>query len=152
RYNRAKNKPDSITRELQFKQYSIFYNRLVAMGYRGYFGKNTFTRCNDNGVSSYLWYRMDQGIPYKGFGISAQSMGNRGISYGSLKNIDTERLPEIASIGATANYCLPESEMAAKYVSIAMYNGRFRLDSLSKILGEDAEKAFSDELLYLTTK
>lgn len=149
RYNRMKEKPKYIDRELQYRQYSQMYRRLVNMGYEGRFGRNTFTRCKDHGVSSYIWHRMDEGIPYKGFGISAQSMGIKGISYGSLKNTDMRVIPEMASIENSSNYALPKEEMAAKYVSIAMYGGSFRLDALSRILGRDSCEYFAEELAFL---
>ncbi len=149
RYNRMKTIPKEVTRDLLYRQYRIFFGRLTGMGYRGVFGRNTFTRCEDQGVSSYLWYRMNQGIPYKGFGISAQSMGMEGIAYGSLKNTELTAIPDMASIGAASNYLLPGDEMAAKYVSIGMYSGRFRLDVLSRFLGSDARKWFAEELAYL---
>ena len=152
RYNRMGKRPENIDRELQYHQYCILYQRLTDMGYEGRFGRNTFTRCKDPGVSSYIWYRMDQGIPYKGFGISAQSMGQKGISYGSLKNTDMRSIPGMDSIGTTSNYLLPEEELAAKYVSVAMYAGRFRLDVLSGILKKDSREYFAVELDYLLRK
>ena len=149
RYNRMKTRPDYIDRELQYRQYGLLYQGLTRMGYEGRFGRNTFTRCGDHGVSSYIRYRMEQGIPYKGFGISAQSMGRIGISYGSLKNTDLCAIPEMDAIETSSNYRLPKDEMAAKYVSIAMYGGSFRLDALGRILGEDAKEYFNEELEYL---
>ena len=152
RYNRMKSKPENVDRELQYDQYCTLYQRLLQMGYKSRFGKNTFTLCEDHGVSSYIWHRMDQGIPYKGFGISAQSMGSIGISYGSLKNTDLKDIPEMSAIGTSSNYRLPPEEMAAKYVSIAMYSGCFRLDALSRILGRDSREYFAEELDYLLSQ
>jgi len=149
RYNRMKTRPENIDRELQYRQYGLLYQGLIRMGYQGEFGRNTFTRSRDRGVSSYIRYRMEQGFPYKGFGISAQSMGLIGISYGSLKNTDLCMIPEMDSIETSSNYRLPKEEMAAKYVSIAMYGGSFRLDALSRILGADAKTYFSEEMEYL---
>ena len=149
RYNRMKQIPEEITRELLYHQYSLFYERITEMGYHGRFGKNTFTRGEDHGVSSYLWYRMDRGAPYKGFGISAQSMSRKGLSYGSLKNTDLCEIPEMDSIGNSSNYFLPAEEMAAKYVAVAMYNGSFRLDILTEILGRDSREVFAEELRFL---
>ena len=55
----------------------------------------------------------------------------------------------MASIATSSNYRLPGDEMAAKYVSIGMYNGRFRLDVLSRFLRSSAWEWFAEELAYL---
>ena len=152
RFNRMKSVSTSVTRDLQFRQYSYLYKALTGMGYNSRFGKNTFSLGSDPGVSSYLFYRMDQCIPYKGFGISAQSMSPKGLSYGSLKNNGSVEMPDIHEISEESNYMLPENEIAAKYVSIALYSGEFRLDILERILGADPELYYSEELAFLRKK
>ena len=49
---------------------------------------------DDRGVSSYINSRMTDAVPYKGFGPSAQSMSDRGISYEALKNTSLTSYPE----------------------------------------------------------
>lgn len=149
RFNRNNMDYSKITRDLQYKQYSNLYNELIKLGYKGRFGKNTFTKTNDEGVSSYLKYRMTECIPYKGFGISAQSMSLQGLSYGIMKNTDLKHIPDLNEIKEGYNYSLPKSEIAAKYISIAMYNGSFNLNVLSEILQENAKKYFKEEFDYL---
>lgn len=149
RFNRNNMDYSKITRDLQYKQYSNLYNELIKLGYKGRFGKNTFTKKNDEGVSSYLKYRMTECIPYKGFGISAQSMSLQGLSYGIMKNTDLKHIPDLNEIKEGYNYSLPKSEIAAKYISIAMYNGSFNLNVLSEILQENAKKYFKEEFDYL---
>lgn len=149
RFNRNNMDYSKITRDLQYKQYSNLYNELIKLGYKGRFGKNTFTKTNDEGVSSYLKYRMTECIPYKGFGISAQSMSLQGLSYGIMKNTDLKYIPDLNEIKEGYNYSLPKSEIAAKYISIAMYNGSFNLNVLSEILQENAKKYFKEEFDYL---
>lgn len=149
RYNRFGSAPPELTRERLFAQYSTMFDALTSMGYRSRFGQNTFSLGDDLGVSSYLRLRMAEGTPYKGFGISAQSMGPHGISYGSLKNTTEIVLPQIEEITESSNYALPPEELAAKYVSIAMYHARFRLSALRRILGADPETVYAAELAYL---
>lgn len=149
RFNRNNMDYSKITRDLQYEQYSKLYNELIKLGYKGRFGKNTFTKTNDEGVSSYLKYRMTECIPYKGFGISAQSMSLQGLSYGIMKNTDLKYIPDLNEIKEGYNYSLPKSEIAAKYISIAMYNGSFNLDVLNGILQENAKKYFKEEFDYL---
>ena len=47
RYNRMKVIPKEVNRDLLYRQYRIFYDRLTGMGYRGELGQNTFSRCGD---------------------------------------------------------------------------------------------------------
>ncbi len=152
RFNRMRSVSPAVTRDLQFRQYSYLYKALTGLGYNCRFGKNTFSLGSDPGVSSYLYYRMDQGIPYKGFGISAQSMSPKGLSYGSLKNTACIKMPDIQEIREESNYLLLENEIAAKYVSIAMYSAAFRLDVLEQLLGIDPEKYYSEGLSFLRKK
>lgn len=149
RFNRTNINHSDITRMTQYNQYKTMYNSLLQIGYRARFGMNTFTKDGSLGVSSYLKHRMEDNIPYKGFGISAQSMSSSGISYGSLKNTNEILLPDIKEIYEEFNYILPKDELIAKYVSIAMYNGCFSLDTISNILGVNSEKYFGRELEFL---
>lgn len=149
RYNKYKKVPASVTRELQYRQYCILYEGLIKHGYTGRFGANTFSSCGDDGLSSYIRNRMKYCVPYKGFGISAQSMTRNGISYGSLKNTKAHQMPPLEMLTEEYNYLLPASEIAAKYVSVALYGGSFRLDILDEILGEDSVAYFQTQLLFL---
>lgn len=64
-----------LSKQELFYFYSYLYNKLISMGYSARFGQNTFSKSpTDMGVSSYLRSRMLEGVAYKGFGISAQSM------------------------------------------------------------------------------
>lgn len=141
-----------INRQVLYHQYSYMYQRLVAMGYHAVFGQNTFSLMNDQGVSSYLYSRMFDCIPYKGFGVSAQSMSRQGISYNILKNSSSEKMPEWDSLTEEDVYLLPPEEIAAKYVCIALYSGRFSLSVLTEILGRNAEEYYADELGFLSAR
>lgn len=152
RYNLGKTAPAEITREKQYDQYSRLFDGLTGLGYEGRFGANTFSRCGDAGMSSYIRNRMQNGIPYKGFGISAQSMSRSGISYGVLKNAQKFDAQAISDLTEGDNYMLPPEEIAAKYVSVALYGGCFRLQVLENILQQNAEEYYHNELRFLTQR
>lgn len=149
RYNKYRRIPDGITRDLQFEQYSTLYKGLTSLGYQGRFGSNTFSICGDDGLSSYIRNRMLYCKPYKGFGISAQSMSRTGLSYGPYKSADCVDFARLSSFNEGVSYLLPPEELAAKYISIALYGGRFLLSVLTEILGIDAEDYYHNELLFL---
>ena len=137
-----------MTKEELFDAYTILYNGLTTMGYHARFGQNTFSKDRtDMGVSSYLRCRMLEGVAYKGFGISAQSMSSQGVSYNVGKSsstihslIDDEEFPE------EYTYALPPHELAAKYIAIGAYSGSFSLTRLAQILNTDAKDYYKEQL------
>lgn len=133
-----------------YTQYSSYYKGLISLGYLARFGQNTFSlNTSDFGVSSYLRSRMHQGVPYKGFGISAQSMSPEGISYNVGKSRATvKQAISGSSFGEEFTYFLPPKELSSKYIAIAAYSGSFSLQRVSKLLKIDAEEYFRDELDY----
>lgn len=133
-----------------FCQYEQYYNGLVSLGYYTHFGQNTFSFDKfDMGVSSYLRSRMLDGISYKGFGISAQSMSKKGVSYNVGKS--THNLRQLIgqkTFPEQDTYLLPSSELASKYIAIAAYNGSFSIDRVNKYLqGKDMD-SFNVTLAY----
>lgn len=152
RYNNNKISSAGISRDIQYAQYRRLYAGLSALGYRGKFGQNTFSNDNSSGLSSYLKYRMHRCVPYKGFGIAAQSMSLRGLAYNALKDTNAKKLPAAINLNDGDTYRLPREEIAAKYIGIAMYSGSFRLDTLREILGEDPQIFFAREIRFLTER
>lgn len=153
RYNMNRLGHDGITRELLYEQYDRMYDQLMKMGYYGRFGQNAFSLSeSDEGVSSYLRYRMNQGTAYKGFGVSAQSMSRQGISYNCLKSAQNMDFTNMDSLWVQDNYHLPPDEIAAKYISISLYSGRFDMKIGSEILNKDFEEHFKEEMAYLKEK
>lgn len=149
RYNNNGVEYSHINRNILFEQYLYLFQKIKALGFKGEFGQNTFSLFDDFGVSSYLRSRMLNCTPYKGFGVSAQSMSLNGISYNILKSSKALLLPPIEEIKEEDVYLLPAEEIAAKYVCVALYSGRFSLNVLSKILGRDATKIYANELEFL---
>lgn len=134
-----------------YDAYCFLYDELIASGYKANFGANTFSKVNDDfGVSSYLRHRMYHATPYKGFGISAQSMNYHGLSYNVGKNTHNfSSLLSNNSFGEFDTYLLPKKELAAKYLSIAGYCGCISLDVISNFIDYDSSLLFHDELNFL---
>lgn len=138
--------------EQRYQQYNLLYELAVDLGYSGQFGKNTFSRINDFGLSSYLHHRMIENGTYKGFGIAAQSKSKNGLSYNigkvneSLQHCLSQKTFEMG--GDT--YLLPPQEMLAKYLAICGYCGYFDLRIVESILHEDPLLKFSAVFDFLT--
>lgn len=143
-----------MSKEELFKAYTALYEGLTAMGYHARFGQNTFSKsCSDMGVSSYLRSRMLEGVAYKGFGISAQSMSSHGVSYNTGKSssnlhvlIGTDNFME------EFTYELSPQELASKYIAIGAYSGSFSLRRLTQILECDANLYYRKQLEFCITE
>ena len=152
KYNPADPVPDGLTQELQYQQYSLIYDYLTDHGYKGRFGGNTFSLVEDKGVSSYINSRMSDAVPYKGFGPSAESMSDRGISYEALKDTSLTTYPETIDWSARLIYELPPEEMTAKYICDALSGGWFNTETASRLLKDDFKVRFTDEIEYLLSR
>lgn len=143
-----------MSKEELFKAYTTLYEGLTAMDYHARFGQNTFSKsCSDMGASSYLRSRMLEGVAYKGFGISAQSMSCHGVSYNTGKSssnlrqlIGNDNFPE------EFTYELPPQELAAKYIAIGAYSGSFSLQRLTQILRGEANHYYRKQLEFCLTE
>lgn len=138
----------------RYKQYCLLFDGLCDQGYGARFGANTFSKnSTDLGVSSYLRSRMCDCTPYKGFGISAQSMSSYGISYNVGKGMhQISNLLENGGFSEEYTYILPSKERLAKYISISAYNGQFSTEVASRIIGENYLLAFSETISFLESK
>lgn len=137
-----------MSKDSLYQCYNEFYDGLIKMGYKGCYGQNTFSiNDTDCGLSSYLRKRMFDFVPYRGFGISAQSMTSNGISYNigkgaqCIKDILTNN-----SYSAEYTYILPHQELLSKYIAISAYCGQFSWNVADKIIGGDAKKLFDKEI------
>ena len=139
---------NNTTPEDRYDMYSLFYEGLTAMGYFAPFGQNTFSLCADDmGVSSYLRHRMSDCTPYKGFGLSAQSMSSEGVAYNLGKNrAGIAKLLERPTYSEECTYLLPPLERASKYIAIAAYSGVFSLSTLDRILKGDARQVYASQI------
>lgn len=133
-----------------FTQYCELYEGLIRLGYYGEFGRNTFSRdAHDMGLSSYLRHRMFDGWQYKGFGISAQSMSEYGVSYNMGKNESIGKLIDNHSYESIAYYNLPSNELLNKFIAISGYSGGFSLSVAKGLFGEDFATRYNHILHFL---
>ena len=140
--------PSYLSKDELYYAYRCLYEGLIALGYHARFGQNTFSKyIADHGVSSYLRSRMLDGVAYKGFGLSAQSMNNEGISYNIGKNsCQLKKLLSSSSFLDEYIYKLPPAELASKYIAIGAYNGSFSLNHVTKLIGQSAIDYFKKQL------
>ena len=144
---------EESSKEQLFQCYNQLYERLIKLGYQARFGQNTFTKHPiDKGLSSYLRHRMLEFIPYKGFGLSAQSMSPTGISYNNGKGSHAlnQLIEQSNSYQASDTYLLPREEMLSKYIAISAYYGQISLTVASQILGKDFLETFSTQIDFCT--
>lgn len=142
----------SASADMRFAAYNIWYQGLLELGYCAPFGRNTFSRNPaDAGCSSYLRKRMFYATPYRGFGISAQSMGLNGISYNKGKGLGAGNLRQCVEepdYSPQDVYLLSPAELAAKYIAVAGYSGQFSLRVASRLLGCDAADYYAEPILF----
>jgi len=139
---------DNMSKEELFQSYNSFYTGLTSLSYFARFGQNTFSvNSTDFGVSSYMRSRMLEGIGYKGFGLSAQSMSKNGLSYniGKNKNNLSDYL-KLSAYNEEFTYRLPNTELLSKYIAISAYSGSFSLKVASEILNYDCCKYFKSQI------
>lgn len=148
------NEKKTINKDILYDVYNIYYDHLIRdLKYYSEYGRNTFSKSeSDWGLSSYLKNRMVYRTPYKGFGISAQSMNEVGLSYNigkgsiQLKNLISE-LDTYENGGDT--YLLPERELLKKFIAISAYSGGFYTGIAKKILGKSFIETYLRELHFL---
>lgn len=156
RYKMTKIAQDAleVTRAKVNRQYRIAYEILTQNGYMANYGKNTFSKIeNDYGTSDYLTNRVIKATPYLGLGAGAQSFGmnylayNQGAATKSISKyidyVNNNRFP-IQDI-----YNLPEQEVMAKAISVMFYFGFIDLALFKKRFGKDFIEIFKDEIEYL---
>ena len=136
------------TKHELFDMYKQYYDGLVGMGYYARFGQNTFSLDpNDCGVSSYLRSRMLMGVPYKGFGVSSQSMNKQGVAYNMGKsNASISPLVACDSFPEEYTYFLPGEELASKYIAISAYNCSFSINMISEMVGYNYLDRYKERL------
>lgn len=139
---------DIPSKDVLYNQYCQYYRGLFEMGYKARFGENTFSLDDkDKGLSSYLRSRMYEGVDYKGFGISAQSMSKYGVSYNVGKGVRFIRnLINLSSFEGGDTYLLPKEEIASKYIAISAYSGSLSLRHLSNIIDNNAEDVYRESI------
>jgi oxygen-independent coproporphyrinogen-3 oxidase len=127
---------------------------LLAAGYEGWPGKNTYSRVPDDlGTSDYLTERVVKGTPYLGLGLAAQSFSpttlsyNRGAASKSLRSylsaIAADRLP------LQDLYHLPLEVAMAKMIAVSFYFGGVHQEHFRAKFGVNLAEQFPDEIAFL---
>jgi oxygen-independent coproporphyrinogen-3 oxidase len=133
-----------------YRQYELFFNGLIKLGYKGNFGQNTFSLYDDFGLSSYLKNRTINNMSYKGFGISAQSKSETGISYNIGKNKESfDICCKNKTFYEVDTYFLPKDELLSKYIAISGYYGFFYISTANKIINDNFLEIFNKEIEFL---
>jgi len=130
---------------------------LLAAGYTGTPGKNTYSRvAGDVGTSDYLTERVVKGTPYLGLGLGAQSLSHHTLSYNLgaaaktlepyLRAVDAGRLP-IQDL-----YHLPLDAAMAKMIAVSFYFGEIHREHFRKKFGVRLEDHFPREVDFVLAR
>lgn len=134
--------------------YAIAHDLLLAAGYEGTPGKNTFSRIpGDPGTSDYLTERVVKGTPYLGLGLGAQTFTLRTLSYNMgaaskrlrsyLQAVDAGQLP-IQDL-----YHLPPEAAMAKMIAVSFYFGQIHREHFARCFGVRLQDHFADEVEFV---
>ncbi len=130
------------------------HDLLLAAGYAGTPGKNTYSRLpGDAGTSDYLTERVVKGTPYLGLGLGAQGFSLRTLSYNQgaagktlapyLQAVQAGRLP------LQDLYYLPLEAAMAKMISVSFYFGEIHLEHLAARFGVRLQEQFAREVEFV---
>ena len=136
---------------------TIARERLLAAGYAGTPGKNTYSKIpGDVGTSDYLTERVIKGTPYLGLGLGAQSLSHHTLSYNLgaatktlepyLRAADAGRLP-IQDL-----YDLPLDVAMAKMIAVSFYFGEIHLAHFEHKFGVRLEDHFPREVAFVLAR
>jgi oxygen-independent coproporphyrinogen-3 oxidase len=118
---------------------------LLAAGYAGTRGKNTFSRVpGDMGTSDYLTERVIHGTPYLGLGLGAQSLSHKTLSYNS--GAADKRLDHYQR---QVSYHLSRQAAMGKMISVSFYFGEINLSSFERKFEVSFEEAFPEEVAFV---
>jgi oxygen-independent coproporphyrinogen III oxidase len=143
-----------VTRAQVTAQARLAKALLLAAGYHGTPGKNTFSRrTGDPGTSDYLTGRVISGTPYLGLGLGAQSLSETTLAYNAgaadkrlehyLRRVASGRLP------LQDLYHLSREAAVGKMVSVSFYFGEVKLEAFRAKFGVDFESLFLDEVAFV---
>ena len=133
---------------------AIAKETLSAAGYRANPGKTTWSRVDgDVGTSSYLARRVQDGMPYLGLGLGAQSFTRTTIAYndGAVgKNLHPYRRSVARGrLPLQDLYDLPRVQMAGKMCAVSFYFGEIRRASFRERFGLALEEAYPAAVAFV---
>ena len=152
-----------VTRQAVNELAAIARDLLLASGYAGTPGKNTYSKVLGDGdydesaivvgTSDYLTERVIKGAPYLGLGLGAQSLSHHTLSYNLgaaakalkpyLRAVDGGRLP-IQDI-----YHLPLDVAMAKMIAVSFYFGEIHREHFQAKFGVRLEDYFPREVDFV---
>ncbi len=143
-----------VTRQAVNELEAIARDLLLAAGYAGTPGKNTYSRVpGDVGTSDYLTERVVKDTPYLGLGLGAQSLSHHTLSYNLgaaskslkpyLRAVDAGRLP-IQDL-----YHLPLDVAMAKMIAVSFYFGEIHREHFLSKFGVRLEDHFPREVDFV---
>jgi oxygen-independent coproporphyrinogen-3 oxidase len=127
---------------------------LADAGYHANPGKTTWSRIpGDVGTSSYLARRVQDGMPYLGLGLGAQSFTRTTIAYndGAVgKNLfPYHRSVARGRLPLQDLYDLPRAQMAGKMCAVSFYFGEIRRGSFRERFGLPLEEAYPSAVAFV---
>ena len=130
---------------------------LADAGYAANPGKTTFSRIpGDVGTSSYLARRVQDGLPYLGLGLGAQSFTRTTISYndGAVgKNLfPYHRSLERGRLPLQDLYDLPRAQMMGKMCAVSFYFGEIRRRSFEARFGISLRDAYPGAVAFVRSR
>jgi oxygen-independent coproporphyrinogen-3 oxidase len=151
---RIQDQAASVTRQSVNELEAIARELLLAAGYAGTPGKNTYSQVpGDVGTSDYLTERVIKGTPYLGLGLGAQSLSHHTLSYNMgaaskslkpyLRAVDGGQLP-IQDI-----YHLPLEAAMAKMIAVSFYFGEIHREHFQAKFGVRLEDHFHHEVDFV---
>ena len=143
-----------VTRQAVNELETIARDLLLAAGYAGTPGKNTYSKVpGDVGTSDYLTERVIKDTPYLGLGLGAQSLSHHTLSYNLgaasktlrpyLRAVDAGRLP------LQDLYHLPLDVAMAKMIAVSFYFGEIHRDHFQAKFGVRLEDHFPREVEFV---
>jgi oxygen-independent coproporphyrinogen-3 oxidase len=133
---------------------SIAHGLLLAAGYNGWAGKNTYSRIpGDPGTSDYLTERVVRGTPYLGLGLASQTFSPYTLSYNQGAASKSLR-PYLAAVEAGRLplqdlYHLPLEAAMAKMISVSFYFGGIQREHFREKFGVALEEQFPGEVAFV---
>jgi len=146
-----------VTRAEVNAQARLAKQLLIAAGYAGTFGKNTFSRLlEDPGTSDYLTGRVIYGTPYLGLGLGAQSLSETTLAYNAgaaEKRLENYlRMVRAGHLPIQDLYHLSREAAVGKMVSVSFYFGEVNLEAFQAKFGVAFEAMFLDEVVFVLEK
>jgi oxygen-independent coproporphyrinogen-3 oxidase len=151
---RIRDQAARVTRRMTNELEAIARDLLLAAGYAGSPGKNTYSRLpGDVGTSDYLTQRVVKGTPYLGLGLGAQSLSHHTLAYNLgaaakalkpyLRAVEAGRLP------VQDLYHLPLEAAMAKMIAVSFYFGQIHREHFFTKFGVRLEEKFQREAAFL---